>query len=323
MASQHTSPKLASSGSFPDIRKINDAEPRFQDSQLNLQKRKKPDYDPITSSALEEMRHELLDTIKGLFREQNFSLSKVCSDLGEIKQQMLDIKSTNESIVQEFSVLKTDITKLKSEKVSTDSKISSLESELAQTKLFESTLSEQLLAKEQQGRLNNLEISGMPQLKSENLNSILNLMAIKIGFNLVPGDIDYIHRVRRFTTDTKKSKDKEADTELEGSDNDTPIPNIIVRFTQRTRKNNFLAAVRARRGLNTVDLNLVGPSRPVFVNDHLAPHNKLLYKQARQLGKDHGYKYIWVNDGKIRLRKSETSKPILIADESDLLKITN
>ncbi|KAG7300149.1 hypothetical protein JYU34_015698, partial [Plutella xylostella] len=52
---------------------------------------------------------------------------------------------------------------------------------------------------------------------------------------------------------------------------------------QRKKKNDVLAAVRARRGLSTADLGLAGPSRPVFVNDHLTPSNKVLYRSAPQL----------------------------------------
>lgn len=83
----------------------------------------------------------------------------------------------------------------------------------------------------------------------------------------------------------------------------------------------MLAAIRARRGLTTADLDIDGPARPVFVNDHLAPLNKLLYGRVRKLGKELGYKYIWLNDCKIFVRKNDTSKAILISSEADLVKI--
>ncbi|KAI8429265.1 hypothetical protein MSG28_007771 [Choristoneura fumiferana] len=71
-------------------------------------------------------------------------------------------------------------------------------------------------------------------------------------------------------------------------------PAIVVRFTQRRRKNELLAAVRARRGLTTSDIGLPGPAAAVYVGDHLTPVNKLLLKQARQLKLEHNYSYLWV-----------------------------
>ncbi|KAL4703189.1 hypothetical protein ACJJTC_004865 [Scirpophaga incertulas] len=99
------------------------------------------------------------------------------------------------------------------------------------------------------------------------------------------------------------------------------MSNIIVRFTQRSKKNDLLAAVRARRGLYTSDLDIDGPASVVFVNDHLAPYNKILYSQVRAMGRSKGYKYIWINDCNIFLRKNDTSKAIHISNSDDLSKV--
>lgn len=178
-------------------------------------------------------------------------------------------------------------------------------------------LSNRLKESDQQGRLNNLEISGVPVSRGENLHSIVNNIAVKVGFKIDPFDIDYLHRVRKFP--------KKTDSSREGENSLSPRselpPNIIVRFTRRHRKRELIAAVRARRGLTTADVGIDGAAKPIFVNDHLCPHNKIIYRRARELGKQYRYKYIWLNDCKIFLRKNDTSRALFIGSESDLAKI--
>ncbi|CAH2098428.1 unnamed protein product [Euphydryas editha] len=82
-------------------------------------------------------------------------------------------------------------------------------------------------------RMNNIEISGVPQKHGENLLSILNCISITIGFQLQETDVDTIHRVRRFITSVDSRKDA-----------DPRHPAIIVRFCQRRRKDALMAAAR-------------------------------------------------------------------------------
>ncbi|KAL4721039.1 hypothetical protein ACJJTC_018922 [Scirpophaga incertulas] len=146
------------------------------------------------------------------------------------------------------------------------------------------------------------------------LGSARNRRVPAVALPLSVSDIDYIHRVRRYP---RPSTSKDGLPDAKSPD----MSNIIVRFTQRSKKNDLLAAVRARRGLYTSDLDIDGPASVVFVNDHLAPHNKILYSQVRTMGRSKGYKYIWINDCKIFLRKNDTSKAIHISNSDDLSKI--
>lgn len=294
----HRSPMSTgrSTGSAPDLSKMKDSE----SSQITLRKRKQPDGD--FAESLSDFRHELTSTMKEMLNIQNEYIKRLCDDFSEFKNQLSDIKK--EQIAQKAS-----ISELNKQSCTHDQKLTQLENELiiANTKISE--LSDQLLAKEQLNRINNLEISGIPSSKGENLHNIVNKLAAKVGFTLNSTDIDHINRVRRYPHKNSTASQF------------VPIPNIIIKFTQRNRKIEFLAAVRARRGLTTADLGMDGAAGPVFVSDHLAPQNKLLYGRVRQLGREAGYKYIWVNECKIFIRKNDTSKIILISSVEDLKKI--
>ncbi|KAG7297160.1 hypothetical protein JYU34_020133, partial [Plutella xylostella] len=195
--------------------------------------------------------------------------------MGFLKKEISDIKSSTANLTKDVNSLKTEVSDLKKAGVNCEKKVIALEDDLVEARLAISDLKMQLQMKEQQGRLNNLEITGLPTTKGENLYSILHSIGVKVGIPIAPTDIDFVHRVRRF---------QQKPATEQGSASEPPaIPNIIIKFMQRKKKNDVLAAVRARRGLSTADLGLAGPSRPVFVNDHLTPSNKVLYRSARQL----------------------------------------
>lgn len=313
--SAQKSPPRGMTGSQPDLSKLRD-----EVMNINLRKRKttERDCDCDNQEKFKELQDNLMHVLKSTLethnRKMETAFGTLRNDLSIFKQEMRDISLSIQKLTEEQKQIKTDLSELKLGNTAQTRKMECIDKETAELRSTITQLSEQLQVKEQQGRINNLEISGVPILKGENLMNIVNNIAAKTGFSLLPHDIDYIHRVRRFAP---KSDHIDANSNTQTSS----IPNIIVRFTQRTKKNEMLAAIRARRGLTTVDAGLNGPSKPIFVNDHLTPQNKLLYKQARLISKEKGYKYIWLSECKILLRKNDTSKVLLISSECDLSKI--
>lgn len=69
-----------------------------------------------------------------------------------------------------------------------------------------------------------------------------------------------------------------------------------MRFTQRKRKEQLIAAVRARRGLTTADIGMPGRASNLYVGDHLTPINKLLLKRVRELKVEKNYMYICMSE---------------------------
>ncbi|XP_077286540.1 uncharacterized protein LOC143918865 [Arctopsyche grandis] len=173
---------------------------------------------------------------------------------------------------------------------------------------------------DQFSRKNNVEISGIPMKKGENLVSILYDLCAVVGHKLCDTDIDTIHRVRPYPSQGVAGSQQQQQREG-NSDVSVRTSSVVVRFTQRRRKDLLMAAVRARRGITTNDINIPGPPTTLYVTDHLTPTNKLLLKRARQLKTEYNYAYLWVKDCKIMIRKSASSNIIQISKESDLCKI--
>lgn len=161
---------------------------------------------------------------------------------------------------------------------------------------------------EQLSRTNNLEIQCVPEHKSENLYSTVQQLANTIKCPLAESDLQYCTRIAKFNTNSPRPR------------------SILVKFSSRRLRNNFLAGIikfnrnNQSNKLNTSHLGF-GDKKisPVFVSEHLTPETKSLHAAARHKAKELNYKFTWVRDGKVFLRKSETSNFILVKD-TEVLK---
>lgn len=274
---------------------------------ITLRKRKKPEDD--VKQNFDDFREEMMSFLTSFSTVQNENLNKMRLEIAsDIREQISVISSLSQKMIAEHNQLKAEVLEVKQ-------RISLLEDTNAAVSSLPKSLSEahetiQLLLKEnnnskQFALINNLEISGIPQAKGENLMSILRHICLKVGFTLQDGDVDMINRVRRYHSDS-------------GIHKDVRPPAIIVRFTQRKRKDELLSAVRARRGITTTDLELPGPASNVYIGDHLTPSNKLLLKRARQMKNELQYSYLWIRDCKIQMRKNDNSRVMYINSYADL-----
>lgn len=292
-------------GSQPELSRI-----RNDDQLITFRKRKQPENDTDMRQEMSEFRSELMSFLTEFRDSQNENLQKIRDEIKlEIQSQINAVKTVAENLSEEQTKIKKDLVEVQGRVSSVENKILNLASlpknlEVAHEKINKLKKDNEHIR--QYSMLNNVEISGIPFSKGENLISILRSICTRVGFTLAESDIDTIHRVRRFQNNAQ---------------NNTRPPAIVARFTQRRRKDDFLAAVRVRRGLTTADIQIQGPAITIYVGDHLTPTNKLLLKRARELKVEFNYQYVWVRDCKIFMRKNDNSKILYIYDDSDLAKI--
>ena len=261
------------------------------------------------ASSLREFSASFTSLFQGMISQQNESIVKLTTSMECFKSQILELQTSNTKLKEENKEIINCNKELRVENTNLNTKVSVLEKSLTESNKELQMFSNQILLKEQQDRLNNLEIAGIPENKSENLINILQTIGTKVGITISQSDIDHIHRVRRFPLQNKSI------------DSNPSTSNVVVKFLQRQKKNEVLAAIKSRRGLTTTDLHFDGATQPIYVNEHLSPHNKLLLGKARKLRVENNYTFIWLKDCKIFVRKNETSKPIIITCEEDLKKI--
>lgn len=103
---------------------------------------------------------------------------------------------------------------------------------------------------------------------------------------------------------------------------------IIVEFSSLNKKRELMSKIRSHRisgdVLNTQtsneDNNNVSPAitNNIFINDQLTAHNRKLLWLAKTKAKDCGWKFVWVRNGHLFAKKTETSTKILLLNASDL-----
>lgn len=162
---------------------------------------------------------------------------------------------------------------------------------------------------DQSARSCNVEIQNIPEKRGENLVQLASNIGRLIGVELPADVIKAVHRVAR------------------GVDAGSRPKNIILQLTTRRLRDDVIAAARSRRTLSTGDLfppssaAAAADVRRFYVNEHLTLRKKILFSGARKLAKEKDYKYVWVKNANIMLRKTDEARVFLIRNDEDLLKI--
>lgn len=167
-------------------------------------------------------------------------------------------------------------------------------------------LQERLGLIEQNMRVSNVEISGIPEHKSENLIKTVEQLGNIVESPIVASEILHVTRVAKLNKDSSRPR------------------SVILKLCSQRRRDELLAAVTKfnkknnENKLNTEHLGIGGQRKPVFVSEHLTLSNKQLHAAARKKSKEVGWKFVWIRDGRIFARRSEQSPAIYLKDEDSL-----
>lgn len=210
------------------------------------------------------------------------------AELAPIKEQLVELKDS----VQYMSNQYDDLIKT-TDAIMEDNK--SLKAECHQLRSTVSVMAARVETMEQYMRESNIEVQGIPQHKNENVVDIIEKIAEVVSFKLSDTDILTCTRVASVNKDSKR-------------------PRAIIAKLRSTRcRDEFYSAVarfnksHPNNKLNSLMLGVGGVSSPVYVSEHLSPANKALHAAARAKAKALSYKFVWVRNGRIFMRRDETA----------------
>ncbi|KAL4719885.1 hypothetical protein ACJJTC_004100 [Scirpophaga incertulas] len=223
--------------------------------------------------------------------------------LQEMRELIRDFQESMNFFNKEFHDFKKEYTAQKA-------LVESIKKENEQLKLSNAEMHTKLTMLDQQMRAANLEIHCVPENKHENLTSIVHQLGKAI--NCLPGVSDIQHCSRVAKIDPKNTRPR----------------NILVKFSNQKRRDDFIKSViefnkkkKSEDRLNTSHLGMAGDKTAIFVSEHLSLENKQLHASARIRAKELGYKYVWVRNGKIFIRKSEETSHICVRNLDTLKKM--
>lgn len=246
--------------------------------------------------------------------DQSAALNVMASKLLVIHDQLnelITLQSDVKLIREELTLIKESINN-RLESVS--DRVTKLEDQLNSLKEVTKTvvdlghdfdkITEESNSRDQWTRRSNIELIGIPEKKNENLIDLIKKLGQISGFLVDPQmDIDFVTRVAPRDYNGKQLRP------------------IVLKMISRYRKDDFVSALR-RAKLTTGDLGYDGcDNNKVFVNDHLTSRNKYLLRQAKAIAKEKGFKWVWVRNCNIIVRRNDSSSPIYIKTADDLNKI--
>lgn len=229
----------------------------------------------------------------------------IAAELRLLRLDMAEIKSSLKILADGMALCNTRLDNFDSRIQSLeerDTVILSLQDEVSQLKHQLNYQSQNLLNKE-------LEILGVKEATNENLEHIIMVAASKVGVNLPECEIDWVMRAG-----PKHGRSNSKATQ-------SPRP-IIAKLSRKTKRDEILKAAKVRRhSLTSADLNLPDPPNKIYINEHLTKANRLLFRDARLKARESGFRFCWVTNGRIHLRRDEGKPAIPINIQADLERV--
>ncbi|KAJ2954340.1 hypothetical protein O0L34_g2599 [Tuta absoluta] len=260
---------------------------------------------PRSELSPDSMKAQDID-IAEILSNQTILMQQLTQDFGDIKIQNAAIQQTNTKIEgaikamnANYEAMKQEITNLHKEKHEQLEYIQQLEHKIRDINF--------------KSRPADLEIRNIPQVNSENCES-LSKMVENIGQIVgCPIAQTRIRDIYRLPGQSRSSQSNAARP-------------IIVEFMTVMAKNSFLKAARNHNNnatskemkLQTQELGLPGKPQPVYISEKTPGSCRKLFRVARDFVKENNYRFCWVKNGNIFLRKSEEEKQVLIKSEKCL-----
>ncbi|XP_053623349.1 uncharacterized protein LOC128682569 [Plodia interpunctella] len=256
-----------------------------------------------------------IDDIRDVIREELNKVKKcIITELEESLRHMVksELKKMSETITcleNSVSFVTEEYDNIKKDLVSKTTMIQQLRTE--NNNLIETVknMSTKLENMEQHNRSCNIEIQCVPEHNNENLPSVIKQLSKTVSCELNDADIHHYTRI------AKSNK------------NDPRPRSIVVKLATPRIRDKFLACVitynknHSNDKLNTSHIGYGGDKKPIYIAEHLSPANRALHAATRLKAKDKGYKFVWVKQGKIFMRKNETSDHIYVKNIEFLDKI--
>ncbi|CAH2104111.1 unnamed protein product [Euphydryas editha] len=239
--------------------------------------------------------------------------TKTTSPVSELQTLSLEINQLRQSASEMWDFLKSRLENISQKIVDFDVRLKSLESlhtENIELKTTVLDLKQQINNQAQMLLRNEVEITGVEELQNENPYHLVLTTAVNLGVALHDSDIVYASRVGAKRSDISNKQLQRP---------------LVVAFTHRVKRDEFLKQAKVRRNLNSNNIVGQGPGRTVYVNERLTPANRRLFRSVRMFAKSYKYKHSWTLNGAIFVRKRDASlgsPAIRIYNEEDLLKLS-
>lgn len=237
------------------------------------------------------------DMVRAIVKAEISDLLKHLNDTmaNFVNKELKSIKEEISSVKESMNFMNNQYEDIRSEVKAKFSTVDKLQKE--NEKLIDNikNLSMRVNTMEQQARSCNIEIQCLPESKTENLVSTVMNMSKVISCKISESDIHNVTRIAKINPESTRPR------------------SIVVQFSSPKVRDAFLAAsikynkINPQDKLNTFALGIGNTKQNVYIVEHLSAYYKAVHAAARKRAKELGYKYVWVRNGRIFMRKSDDS----------------
>lgn len=255
--------------------------------------------DPLTQPtpiSREDVRSIMREEIGGMLSTLNQNIStladSVKEELTEMKESLKFFSTKYDDLVFELTASRDLVKNLQDENKRVSSAVVDLQTRLNQL--------------EQYARNSNLEIQCVPENRNENLVSTIVQLGRVVGSDIKEEDIKNCTRIAKLNSSNARPR------------------SIVAEFNSPRARDIVLASVikfnksRPNDKLNTSNLGMGGDRKQIYVVEHLSTANKALHAAARLKAKEKCYKYVWVRNGRIFMRKNDNTDCIFVRNLDSL-----
>lgn len=247
---------------------------------------------------------------------EKMDLATLAGEMRSLRSMVDGFKSHFEKVISD-SVAKLDerFGEMLARLSANEEKTAHIISENQSLKMQIAELENRLQSQSQSSHRNEVEIIGLHETPSENLSHLVLVAAKKVGVDLKYEDIDWIERAG-----PRRNKNTEAaESSTHNSKSNLPRP-IVVRFTRRTARDQFLKSAKSRKSFMAGDLDdtIPNPTAKIYFNERLIREKRKLFRETRARAKAAGYKYCWTRNGLIYIRRKDDSPAVQIHNIDEL-----
>lgn len=261
------------------------------------------DVDDDCEDNLSQFKSDIMDLITKMLTPISTRLDSVEKSLLDIKKQNVNIQSSNNEIEKSLDFLSHQIKEV-------EKKMDGLERERLNTQMQITELEEKNESLERIIRKTSVEIKGVPKRKKEDkqdLLSMVNTLMKTVELEVSPSDVKDIFRLPSKETAITSA--------------------LVLEFSNTFIKDKFLKSTRKYNSfhkpsqLNSSHLGISNTDTPLFFSDHLTTKAKRLHFLARDFAQKENFRFCWITNGRIFLRKKEGDRHILVKNENTLQQL--
>ncbi|KAJ8704342.1 hypothetical protein PYW08_013066 [Mythimna loreyi] len=304
---------LTQTQSEPDINSASERD----DYVTSRHKRPRPEYSPRGQNDIQDLfetwKRDQDNRITKILEDQTTLISKLVTDISEIKAQNIKIQESNAEIFKTNAEIERSMSFMNQKFEDLRKEVEELKKERQEQRGYIENLEKKVADLQYKSRSSGVEIRNIPETDSDTTNGLMKTVCNigkLIGVPIPEAELRDVYRLPGKPTT--------------GSAAPSLRP-IIAEFTTVRTKQNVLSAIRSYNNkvskenkLNTELIGLPGKRRAVYVAEQLPPSSKRLFYLAREFAKKHSYTFCWVSNGNIFLRKQTGDKHFLINSEKCL-----